>query len=120
MTTELWTPRGSTLLGTADVGYNNETGESIVDHTFRFHDKETGRSINVSVPADSSISKAHIEDMAAQALESWLIEVRATGRKRKPTPDQRKEIGRALEEFRKYAKRRRGSTNGLIYYKGTR
>jgi len=65
------------------------------------------------------MSQAHIEDMAAQSLETWLAEVRAKGRKRKPTPEQRKEIGRVLNEFRKYTRRRRQSSNGILYYRGT-
>lgn len=118
MVAELWVPRGSTLMGTEAVGYNAETGASIVVHTFKFHDKETDRSTIVKIPADPSISQAHIEDMAAQALETWLIEVRAKGRRRKPTIGQRKEIGRALEEFRQYTKRRKQSSNGTLYYRG--
>jgi hypothetical protein len=117
--TELWTPQGSTLVGSTAGGRNAETGASIVVHTFRFHDKETGRSTIVKVPADPSISQAHIEDMAAQSLENWLGEIRAKGRKRKPTPEQRKEIGRALNEFRTYSRRRRQSSNGILYYRGT-
>lgn len=118
MVTELWTPKGSTLVGSVAGGRNAETGASIVVHTFRFHDKETGRSTIVKIPADSSISQAHIEDMAAHALEGWLAEIRASKRKRKPTPEQRKEIGRVLDEFRQYASRRRQSSNGLLYYRG--
>ena len=118
MVTELWVPRGSTLVGTDSIGYNAETGASIVVHTFKFHDKETGRSTIVKIPAERSISQAHIEDMAAQALERWLIEVRAQGRIRKPTPEQRKEIGRVLEDFRQHSKRRRQSATGVLYYRG--
>jgi hypothetical protein len=115
---ELWTPKGSTLVGSGAGGRNAETGASIVVHTFRFHDKETGRSTIVKIPADPSISQAHIEDMAAQSLENWLAEVRAKGRKRKPTPEQRKEIGRVLNEFRQYTRRRRQSSSGVLYFKG--
>ena len=118
MVAELWTPQGSTLVSSTAGGRNAETGASIVVHTFRFHDKETGRSTIVKIPADSSISQAHIEDMAAQSLENWLAEVRAKGRKRKPTPEQRKEIGRVLNEFRQYSRRRRQSSSGVLYYRG--
>ena len=119
MTVDLWTPHGSKLV-TSQVGGNNaETGESIVIHTFHFHDKESGRRSVIKIPADSTVSQSHIEDMAAQAFENWLLEIRAKGKLNKPTPEQRKEVGKAIREFREYAAKRRESTNKKIYYKGT-
>ena len=115
---ELWTPEGSTYVGGEDTGYNVETGVSIVVHTFQFHDPVTGRSQVVKIPADPDISQAHIEDMAAQALETFLIECRVTDGKKKPTAAQRREIGKQLKEFREYAEKRRESTNNRIYYRG--
>ena len=115
---ELWTPEGSTYVGGEDTGYNGETGVSIVVHTFQFHDPVTGRSQVVKIPADPTISQAHIEDMAAQALETFLIECRVKDSKKKPTAAQRKEIGKQLKEFREYAEKRRESTNNRIYYRG--
>ena len=119
MTVDLWTPHGSKLV-TSQVGGNNaETGESIVIHTFHFRDKESGRRSVIKIPADSTVSQSHIEDMAAQAFENWLLEIRAKGKLNKPTPEQRKEVGKAIREFREYAAKRRESTNKKIYYKGT-
>ena len=116
---ELWTPQGSSLVS-SDIGGNNaETGESITIHTFHFYDKESGRKSVIKIPVDSSVSQAHIEDMAAQALESWILEIRTDGKKKSPTPEQRKEAGKAIREFREYAFRRRESTNNKVYYKGT-
>jgi len=115
---ELWTPQGSTYIGDEDVGYNAETGVSIVVHTFQFHDPVTGRSQVVKIPADPTISQSHIEDMAAQALESFLIECRVTDGKKKPTAAQKRDIGKQLKEFREYAEKRRESTNNRIYYRG--
>lgn len=117
---ELWTPHGSALVSSYAGGDNAETGESIIIHTFHFHDKETGRRSVVKIPADSTVSQAHIEDMAAQSFESWLLEVRIKGKINKPTPEQRREVGKAIREFREYAAKRRESTNKKIYYKGTR
>ena len=117
---ELWTPQGSVLTSSVKGGNNAETGESITIHTFHFHDKESGRRSVVKIPADSSVSQSHIEDMAAQAFENWLIEVKAKGKLKKPTPEQRKEIGKAIREFREYAEKRRESTNNKRYYKGLR
>ena len=115
---ELWTPEGSTYVGGEDTGYNGETGVSIVVHTFQFKDPVTGRSQVVKIPADPTISQAHIEDMAAQALETFLIECRVKDSKKKPTVAERKEIGKQLEEFKEYALKRRESTNNRIYYRG--
>ena len=115
---ELWTPQGSTYVGGEDTSYNGETGVSIVVHTFQFHDPVTGRSQVVKIPADPTISQSHIEDMAAQALETFLIECRVKNSKKKPTATQKKEIGKQLKEFREYALKRRESTNNRIYYRG--
>ncbi len=116
---ELWTPQGSVLTSSVTGGNNAETGESITIHTFHFHDKESGRRSVVKIPADSTVSQSHIEDMAAQAFENWLLEVKLKGKVNKPTPSQRREVGKAIREFREYASKRRESTNEKIYYKGT-
>ena len=117
---ELWTPQGSALTSSIIGGNNAETGESITIHTFHFHDKETGRRSVVKIPADSTMSQAHIEDMAAQSFESWLLEVKLKGKVNKPTTEQRKEVGKAIREFREYAAKRRESTNNKVYYKGVK
>ena len=116
---ELWTPQGSVLTSSVTGGNNAETGESITIHTFHFHDKESGRRSVVKIPADSTVSQSHIEDMAAQAFENWLFEVKLKGKVNKPTPSQRREVGKVIREFREYAIKRRDSTNKKIYYKGT-
>ena len=115
---ELWTPQGSTYVGGDNTGYNAETGVSIVVHTFHFTDPETGRAQVVKIPADPDISQAHIEDMAAQALETFLIECRVKDKKKKPTAAEKREIAKQLKEFKEYALKRRDSTNNRIYYRG--
>lgn len=116
----LWTPRGVVNLAPSLGGRNVETGGRIVIHTFRFKDAKSGRGIVVKIPADDSMSKAQIEDMAASAFENWLEEIRTDGKKRPPTVSERKEIGKALREFRKYAAKRGQSTNKLTYYQGVK
>jgi hypothetical protein len=56
--------------------------------------------------------------MAAQALENFLIECRVKDKKKNITAEERKQIGKQLEEFRQYAEKRRESTNNRIYYRG--
>src|SRR5690606_34275511 len=76
-TPSLWTPEGVKQGQTSFVGRNVETGGSIVVHTFHFHDKVTGRSCTVKVPAESGVDYARVEDSAAEAFERWLLEARA-------------------------------------------
>ena len=119
MATELWTPQGSTYVGEDSAGFSGESGASIVIHTFEFHDRETGRSVVIKVPADPDVSQSHIEDMAAQSLETWLKEVREKGKINPPTVEERKELGRVVRDFKEHARRRSQSSNGVIHYKGT-
>ena len=116
---ELWTPQGSTYIGEELVGYNGETSASIVIHTFQFHDPVTDRSQVVKIPADPEVSRDHVEDMAAQALENFLMECKGFSNKKKPTEAQKKEIGRIIEDFRVSNAKRKESTNNRIYYRGT-
>ena len=118
MTTDLWTPQGVVKLNATPSGHNADTGESIVAHTFRLEDKETGRKTILKILADDTTSEAHLEDMTAQAAENWFTQVRAEGEKRKPTVEQRKEIGKIINEIRTKLKKRRQSSNNKILYNG--
>jgi hypothetical protein len=118
MTTDLWTPQGVVKLNTTPSGYNAETGGRVVTHTFRLEDKETGKKTIIKILADDYTDPAHIEDMAAQSAETWFNEVRAKGSKKAPTVNQRKEIGKILDDIRKNFKKRRQSSNNKILYNG--
>ena len=115
---ELWTPQGMVYLGSTDVGFNGESGASMVVHQFKMKSPVTGRMCEVSIPADPTVSKAHVEDMAAQSFETFLEEEKEREMKRKPTGDELKEIGKAIKEFRKYTAMMRESTNNKITYRG--
>jgi len=117
---ELWTPAGVTSTGVVPVGRNAETGGGIYKHTFRVHDEVTGRKHEFQVLVDDTTSAAHIEEMVGNAMESWLIDVRMRHSKPAPTPAQRKEIGKILDDIRIKAIKRKGSTNNKIYYNGLR
>ena len=119
MINELWTPQGSVPLGSAPVGDNAETGKKVFKYSVLLKAKDkfgVEHKQRVDVLADEADSQAHVEDMMAQAAETFLEEVKTRHQKREPTPDQRKEIGKALNDFRRYALRRRESTNRTIYY----
>ena len=119
MLRELWTPAGVDYRGTAPAATSKETGLLIELCTFEFkYTDQFGvkHSTQVIIPRDSSMSKAHVEDLAAQSYENFLIECKQKYTKRPPNGAERKEIGKAIEDFRKSAAKRRQSTNRKIYY----
>ena len=112
----LWVPEGSAVEMPYVAGPEADTGKSVVVHRFRFHDPRTGRSQICHVPAHPDAAPSEIEDMAAEAFESFLRDVRGLGPLRSPTPEQRKEIGASIREFREYAAKRRQSAMNRIYF----
>ena len=113
---DLWTPQDVSVGGLVVLGHNVETARKVIMHKFHFKDKQTGRETMVPVLADLDTSQAQIEDMAAQAFENWITEVRSGERKRAPTPEEKKDIGKALDDFRKHLIKRKQSTSGRIYF----
>ena len=118
--TELWLPLGVTHTRVAPVGRNAETGGKIYEYQFRVHDEVTGRKHQFRVLVDDETSIAHIEEMVGNAMESWLLGVRMRHSKPAPTPAQRKEIGKILEQIRVSKIKRGNSSNNKIYYEGLR
>ncbi len=112
---ELWTPKGSTYVG-EKLLLNPGVSIEYKVYEFQFHDPVTDKSQLVKIPADDSISISHVEDMAAQALENFIKKCKDLDIKKKPTPEQKKEIGKAVEEFRKYRAKRNESTSNRIYW----
>ena len=112
----LWVPEGTAVEMPYVAGPDADTGRGVVVHRFRFHDPRTGRSQICHVPAHPDAAPAEIEDMAAEAFESFLREVRGLGPLQRHTPEQRKEIGAAIREFREYAAKRRQSATNKIYF----
>ena len=115
---ELWTPPGVTHTRVAQVGRNTEPGGKIYEYQFKVHDDVTGRSHQFRVLVDDETSIAHIEEMVGNAMDSWLIDVRMRHSKPAPTPEQRKEIGKILDQIRISAIKRKRSSNNKIYYDG--
>ena len=115
----LWTPAGVDYKGIAPAARSKETGLIIELCTFEFkYIDQFGveHRTKAIVVRDSSMSQAHVEDLAAQSYEHFLIECKQKYTKRPPNIAERKEIGKALEEFRKSARKRRESSNNKIYY----
>jgi len=113
----LWTPAGATYKGVAPVGGN--IGNKIVSHELRVEAKDrfgkTHKQI-IRVLADSDTSQAEVEDMMGHATDNFVKEVREKYNKRPATSEERKQIGKALNDFLKYRTKRRESTSGKIYY----
>ena len=116
MASGLWVPEGTAVEMPYVAGPDADTGRGVVVHRFRFHDPRTGRSQICHVPAHPDAAPSEIEDMAAEAFESFLREVRGLGPLQRHTPEQRKEIGAAIREFREYAAKRRQSATNKIYF----
>ena len=119
MVTDLWTPAGTALVGVVPVGNNAETGSPIVAHTIMLKAKDKfgkEHKMRVQVLADKDTSQAQVEEMMGNAAENFVQEVREKYDKRPPTAEERKEIGKALNELRQYAQRRIASTSKKIYF----
>ena len=119
MIQELWTPSGADHFGAAPVGRNAETGGEIVTHRFMLKAKDKfgkEHKMRVQILADDTTSKAHLEEMMGNCAEKFMEEVRTKHDKRPPTPSEKKDIGKALDQLRIQALKRRQSTNGKVYY----
>jgi len=120
MVSELWTPPGVTHNRVTPVGRNADTGGLIYEYQFVVHDEVTNRKNQFRVLVDDETSKAQIEEMVGNAMESWIIDVRMRHSKPAPTPSQRKEIGKILDDIRIKSTKRKRSSNNRIYYNGLR
>ena len=116
-------PQGVEYKAARTIGRNVETGGSILIHLFKFHDKATGKSLQVRILADATMSRAYIEDQAAGALERWMRDLKAEAErkvgKHTPSPAERRDVGKAILEFREHAAKRRASSNQRLYYSGS-
>ena len=123
MATELWTPAGTAYNGIIPAGRNVETGSRIVSHQMRVEAKDRWGKVHkqiIRVLADDETSQSEIEDMMGHAAESFVAEVREKYTKRPPTADERKQIGKALNDFLKHRTKRRASSSNRIYFRGIR
>ena len=113
----LWTPDGlaNTAIDDIVVRRQNEVATAMT-FTFEFHYQ--GKAHKVQVVAESDVSRAQVEDSAAKIAEKWMAEIDEKEYKRPPTEDERKQIGKSMNEFLQHARRRRESSNGKIYYPG--
>ena len=119
MLKDLWTPAGVGYRGTAPAAVSKETGLVIELCTFEFkYTDQFGveHRTTAIIIRDSSMSQAHVEDLAAQSYENFLVECKQKYTKRPPNAAEKREIGKALEEFRRSARKRGQSTNRKLYH----
>ena len=107
-------PLGVTLLGEKGAG-------SIKSLSFSFYDSVTERrSVLHNVPyiPNDPYSANAIETMIGEAHETWLTRVREQGKKKAMNKEQKKEVGKILNEIRTHKLKRKESTTGKIYFGG--
>ena len=107
-------PAGVTLLGEKGAG-------SINSLSFSFYDSVTERrSVLHNVPyiPNDAYSANAIETMIGEAHETWLAKVRQQGKKKVMNVQQKKEVGKILNEIRTNKLKRKESTTGKIYFEG--
>tara|TARA_B100001123_G_C15324968_1_gene1029228 strand:- start:281 stop:712 length:432 start_codon:yes stop_codon:yes gene_type:complete len=107
-------PLGVTLLGEKGAG-------SIKSLSFSFYDSVTERrSVLHNVPyiPNDAYSANAIETMIGEAHETWLAKVREQGKKKVMNKEQKKEVGKILNEIRTNKLKRKENTTGKIYFEG--
>jgi len=107
-------PVGVTLLGEKGAG-------SIKSLSFSFYDTVTERrSVLHNVPyiPNDAYSANAIETMIGEAHETWLAKVREQGKKKVMNKEQKKEVGKILNEIRTNKLKRKENTTGKIYFEG--
>jgi hypothetical protein len=107
-------PLGVTLLGEKGAG-------SIKSLSFSFYDSVTERrSVLHNVPyiPNDPYSANAIETMIGEAHETWLTRVREQGKKKAMNKEQKKEVGKILNEIRTNKLKRSENTTGKIYFGG--
>ena len=116
---ELWIPEGGRYIRTTPLGRNKETGGIISSAEMEVRFKDRFHRVHrqkIYVLADEFSSKAEIKEQMGYAAENWLRDAREKYNKRPATPEEMKEAGKALEDFRVHRNRRAESTNNKLHY----
>jgi len=113
----LWTPEGmsNTAVDDIEVRRQNERQTAII---YKFMFKYKGKQHEVQVVSHSDVTRSEVEDRAGEAAENWMRSIDDKEHKRPPTEDERKQIGKAMNEFYLHAKKRRESSSGRLYFPG--
>ena len=115
---DLWIPTGATYGGIVPVGQDTGNG-GVVSHELMVEARDKFGKVHkqlIRVLANGDTSQAEVEDMMGYATENFVKEVREKYDKRPATVDERKQAGKAINEFLKHRTKRRASTSNRIYF----
>jgi len=118
MLNDLWIPTGATYGGIFPVGQDTGNG-GVVSHELMVEARDKFGKVHkqiIRVLANGDTSQAEVEDMMGYATENFVKEVREKYDKRPATVDERKQAGKAINEFLKHRTKRRASTSNRIYF----
>ena len=118
MLNDLWIPTGATYGGIVPVGQDTGNG-GVVSHELMVEARDKFGKVHkqlIRVLANGNTSQAEVEDMMGYATENFVKEVREKYDKRPATVDERKQAGKAINEFLKHRTKRRASTSNRIYF----
>ena len=120
MVQALWTPPGTVQEATVILGRVNPDLD-IKDMAFQYKFTFTykGRVKRITVATTDTTSRAEIEDKAAECAERWIAEMEDDPKyeKRVPTAEEKRDIGKALNEKHLWNERVRDSSTGKTVFK---
>ena len=116
---DIWVPEGAVHNATAPLGLSVETARPITHHRFTLRGKDrwgVTHDERVIVVQHPDEGQAELDQKIGEATENFQTKLREGYEKRAPTMEERKEIGKIMDQIRLAAQKRRESSNNLIYY----
>ena len=116
---DIWVPNGAVHNVTAPLGLSVDTARPIMHHRFTLRGKDRWgitHEEKVIVVQHPDEGQAELDQKIGEATESFQTKLREGYEKRPPTVEEKKEIGKILDQIRTAALKRSESSNNLIYY----
>ena len=116
---DIWVPNGAVHNVTAPLGLSVESARPIIHHTFTLRGRDRWGVVHqerIVVVQHPDEGQAELDQKIGEATETFQTKLRERYEKRPPTLEEKKEIGKVMDQIRIAAMRRRESTNNLIYY----
>tara|TARA_R110002020_G_scaffold449253_3_gene662323 strand:- start:8784 stop:9152 length:369 start_codon:yes stop_codon:yes gene_type:complete len=116
---DIWVPNGAVHNVTAPLGLSVESARPIIHHTFTLRGRDRWGVVHqerIIVVQHPDEGQAELDQKIGEATETFQTKLRERYEKRPPTLEEKKEIGKVMDQIRIAAMRRRESTNNLIYY----
>ena len=116
---DIWVPNGAVHNVTAPLGLSIESARPIIHHTFTLRGRDRWGVVHqerIVVVQHPDEGQAELDQKIGEATETFQTKLRERYEKRPPTLEEKKEIGKVMDQIRIAAMRRRESTNNLIYY----